>query len=140
MFFAVPGDARVDAFVVGLGRVLERHAAAAQHVDGAVDVVGRERDVLDALAAVFAQVFLDLRLVVLRLVDRDADLAAGARERAREQAGLLAFDVEIADLAEVEQRLVEAGPLVHVAAVHVVREMVDLQQARALERLQASRA
>ena len=104
----VTGDAAVDAFVVGLGRVLERDAAAAQHVDGAVDVVGRQRDVLDALAAVLAQVFLDLRLVVLRLVDRDADLAAGAGQRAREQPGLLAFDVEVADLAEVEQRFVES--------------------------------
>ena len=38
---------------------------------------------------------------------------------------LLALDVEVADLAEVEQALVEAGPLVHVAAVHVVRQVVD---------------
>ena len=79
---------------------------------------------------IFAQVFLDLRFVVLRLVDRDADLAAGAGQRAREQAGLLAFDVEVADLAEVEQRLVEAGPLVHVAAMHVVRQVVDLRAGR----------
>ena len=107
---AVAGDARVDAFVIGVRRVLERDAAAAQHIDGAIDVVGGQRDVLDALAAIFAQVFLDLRLVVLRLVDRDADLAAGAGQRAREQPGLLALDVEVADLAEIEQLLVEARP------------------------------
>ena len=91
---------------------------------------GRQRDVLDALAPVLAQVLLDLRLVVLRLVDRDADLAAGTGQRPREQPGLLAFDVEVADLAEVEQAFVEPAPLVHVAAMHVVREVVDLQRVR----------
>ena len=74
------------------------------------------------------QVFLDLRLVVLRLVDRDADLAARAGHGAAEQAGLLALDVEVADLAEVEQLLVEAGPLVHVAARDVVRQVIDVRE------------
>src|SRR5688572_29617228 len=104
--FAMARDAFFDAFVIRLRRVLERDSAAAQHVHRAIDVVGRERDVLDALALVLAQVFLDLRLVVLRFVYRDADLVAGAGERPREQARLLAFDVEVADLAEVEQLLV----------------------------------
>src|SRR5207244_967948 len=42
------------------------------------------------------------------------------------EAGELAFDVEIADLAEVEEALVELGPFGHAAAVHVVREVVDV--------------
>ena len=46
-----------------------------------VDVVGAERDVLDALAVIGDEVFLDLRLVVGALVDRDADLAARAGHR-----------------------------------------------------------
>jgi hypothetical protein len=69
-----------------------------------VDVGRAERDVLDALALVLAQELLDLALVVLALVQRDADLAAGAGHRLGEQAGLLALDVEVADLAEVEER------------------------------------
>ena len=92
--FVMSGHTRIDAFVIGLGRVLERHTASAQHVDGAVDLVSGERDVLNSFAAVFTQVFLDLRFVVLRFVDGDADLATGAGERARDEPGLLAFDVE----------------------------------------------
>src|SRR5690606_5297720 len=44
-------------------------------------------------------------------------------------AGGLALDVEIAHLAEVEQALVEVRPLGHAAAVHVVREVVDVGEA-----------
>ena len=51
----------------------------AQDVDRCVDVGRAERDVLDALAFIFAQELLDLALVVLALVQRDADLAARAR-------------------------------------------------------------
>src|SRR6185503_16124308 len=126
---------RVDTLVIGLRRVLESDATAPQHIDGAIDVVGGQRDVLDALAAVFAQVFLDLRLVVLRFVDGNTDLAAGTGERTRNEAGLLAFDVEVADFAEIEQPFVELAPLVHVAAVHVVREVIDLPEPGLLQRL-----
>src|SRR6187399_878593 len=38
--FAMAGNARIDAFIVGLRRVLERDPARTQHVDRAVDVVG----------------------------------------------------------------------------------------------------
>src|SRR5207237_769599 len=77
-----------------------------------VHVLGRERDVLDPLAVILAQVFLDLTLVVLRFVDRDADQAAGTGQGAREESRAFALDVEVADLAEVEQSLVEARPYV----------------------------
>ena len=76
-----PGSARVDLLVVGVGRVLERHALRAQRLDRLVDVAGAERDVLDALAVIGREIFLDLRLVVGALVDRDADLAARAGHR-----------------------------------------------------------
>ena len=106
------------------------NAAAADDVDRLVDVRGAERDVLDALALIFAQELLDLALVVLALVQRDADLAAGRGHRLGEEAGLLALDVEVADLAEVEEPLVEIGPDAHPAAVHVVGEMVDVGELR----------
>jgi hypothetical protein len=44
---------------------------------GGVDVFGTQGDMLDAFAVVLADKFFDLRLVVGRFVDRDADLAAG---------------------------------------------------------------
>ena len=119
------------------GRVLKAHAARAHAIDRAIDVVGAERDVLDALALVVVQEFLDLRLVVLALVERDADLAVGTGHRLGEQAGDLALDVEVADLAEVEHALVEVGPGLHVAAVHVVRQMIDVGAARRWPRARA---
>src|SRR5262245_42001117 len=42
--FPVARDARVDAFVIGLGRVLESHFAAAQYIHRPVDVFGGECD------------------------------------------------------------------------------------------------
>src|SRR6185437_12381066 len=125
---AMSRDARIDGFVVGIGRVLERQPAAAQHIDGAVDVIRGERDVLNALAVILPQILLDLALFVLRFVDGNADLPAGTGHRAGEQAGMLALDVEVTDLAEVEQLFVEALPLVHVAALHVVSEMIDARE------------
>ncbi len=41
----------------------------------------------------------------------------------------LALDVEVADFAEVEQLLVEVGPVGHAAAVHVVGQVIDDLQA-----------
>jgi hypothetical protein len=80
--------------------------------------------VLDALAVVGVEVFLHLRAIVRGFVDRDADLAAGAGHRLGLQARELSLDVEVADLAEIEEALVELRPLGHAAAVHVVREVV----------------
>jgi hypothetical protein len=70
---AMAGDALVDEFVIGLDRVLQLDAARAQLLDGVVDVVGGQGEVLDAFAVVLADEFLDLALVVLALVQRDAD-------------------------------------------------------------------
>ena len=60
---------------------------------------------------------------------RDADLAAGAGHGLALDAGLLAFKVEVAHLAEIEKSLVKARPLAHAAAVHVVRQVVDHRHA-----------
>src|SRR5690606_10226455 len=127
--FAMTGDAAIDLLVVGIRGCHELHAVGTQAPDGLVDIVGAQRDVLDALAVVFADEFLDLRLVVRRLVDRDADLAARRGHGAGEQTGELALDIEVANLAEVGDALVEAGPDVHLPATHVVGQVVDAHQA-----------
>ena len=124
--FAVVADALADAFEIGVRRGLERDTVRAERFDAFVNVVGAERDVLDALAAIVLQEFLDLALVVTALVERDADLAARAGHGLRDETGLFALNVEIADLAEVEDALVVVGPLAHVAAMQVVREVVEI--------------
>src|SRR5882762_3529189 len=123
--FPMAGYADGEVLIIGVGRVLKRNPVPSQHVHRAVDVPGGEGNVLDAFAVILAQVFLDLALVVLRLVDRDADLAARTGHGARQEPRVLTLDVEVADLAEVEQLLVEAGPYIHAPAADVVRQMVD---------------
>ena len=85
-------------------------------------------DVLDALAAIDVEIFLDLAGIAGVLVDRNPDLAVGAGQRAREQAGRAALDIEEANLPEVEQSFVEAGPDIHAAAMDVVGEMIEIEQ------------
>ena len=51
--------------VIGVRRVLERNATLAADIDRCIDIGRTQRDVLDALALVFAEEFLDLALVVL---------------------------------------------------------------------------
>src|SRR5215217_135894 len=104
-------DALGEHLIISVGRVLERNAACANDVHGFVDVAGAERDVLDALALILAQELLDLALVVLALVERDANLAVGRGHGLGEEAGDLPLDVEVADLAEIEEPFVEFGPM-----------------------------
>ena len=87
---------------------------------------------LDALAAIDAEIFLDLAGIAGILVDRNPDLAVGAGQRPREQAGRPALDIEEADLPEIEQLFVEAGPHVHPAAMDVVGEVIEIKQPGAL--------
>src|ERR1700684_2614933 len=87
---------------------------------------------LDTLALVVVQEFLDLRLVVLALIKRYADLAVRTGHRFGEQPGGLALDVEISDLAEIEHPLVEARPGLHVAAADVVGQMIDISEPGAI--------
>ena len=70
---------RIDLFEIGVGRRRhEREAGATQCLDGLVDILGAAGDVLDALAAIDVEVFLDLAGVARVLVDRNPDLAVGA--------------------------------------------------------------
>ena len=83
---------------------------------------------LDALAVIDVEIFLDLAGIAGILVDRNPDLAVRAGQRAGEQAGRTALDVEEADLAEIEQFFVEAGPNIHAAAMDVVGEVIEIEQ------------
>ncbi len=88
---------------------------------------------LDALAVERHQVFLDLPGALRRLlVERDANATVRRGHRLREQAGVLALDVEVANLAEVEDPLVEIGPEMHAAAVDVVGQVIDLEETASL--------
>src|SRR6202022_357336 len=88
-------------------------------------------DVLDALAAIYVEIFLDLAGLAGVLVDRNPDLAVGAGQRPREQAGSAALDIEKTNLPEVEQSFVEAGPDIHAAAMDIVGEVIEIEQPRA---------
>jgi hypothetical protein len=107
----VAGQALVEHLVVGVvGRGHQRDAGQRQLVDGAQQVVGQQGHVLDALAVELHQELLDLAGALLGfLVQRDADHAVRRGHGLAGQAGVFALDVEVADLAEVEQALVEAA-------------------------------
>ena len=85
---------------------------------------------LDALAAIGVEIFLDLAGLACVLVDRNPNFSVRAGQRAREQARGAAFDVEEADLAEIEQLCVKASPDVHAAAMDVMGEVIEIEQAR----------
>ena len=80
---------------------------------------------LDALAVIGIEIFVDLRLVVRASLIGMRILPHGLVIACDFEAGELALDVEIADLAEIEEPLVEAGPFLHAAAIDVVGQMVD---------------
>jgi hypothetical protein len=62
-------------------------------------------------------------------VVRDASSLSGGGHRLGGEAGVFTLDVEVAELPEVEDLLVEPGPVAHAAAVHVVGEVVDQLEA-----------
>ncbi len=87
---------------------------------------------LDTLTVELHEEFLDLPSALRRLlVERDADHAVRRGHGLGCQAGVLTLYVEVTDLTEVEQLLVEVGPVSHAAAVNVVGQMVDELQASA---------
>ena len=124
------GHARIDHVEIGVRGIQEGHPGRTHGFHAGVDVIGEQGDVLDALAVVLAQVFVDLALVVGGLVERDAHDAVRRGHCLGHQAGLGALDVEVADLAEVEQALVVVRPLLHVAHEQVVGQVVDEGQAK----------
>ena len=78
---------RVDLLEIGIGRRRHERQSASRSVSTvAIDVPRAAGDVLDALAAIDVEIFLDLPGIAGVLVDRDPDLAVRAGQRAREQA------------------------------------------------------
>src|SRR5574337_1943034 len=129
---AVAGKALLEQLVVHVvGRAHQRYAGELQRVDRRQQVVAAQRDVLDPLAVELHQEFLDLAAAAAArvLVQRDPDQAVGGGHRAAREPGVFALDVEAADLAEVEDALVERAPERHPAVVDVVRQVVDRPQA-----------
>ncbi len=120
----------LELLVVGVGRLLEGDPVLTHRLDRGEDVAGPQRHVLDPLALVVLEEFLDLRVCVLALVERNADLAAGTGHRLGEKAGLSPLDVEVADFAEVEDPLVEVRPASHLAAMDVVGQVIEVGQAQ----------
>src|SRR5215468_4816611 len=125
---AYPSDASLVVDIRRFGH--EMQAVSRQRIGRVVDRIGADRNVLDPLAFVFPQKFFDLRSFVRRFVDRNANAPARTRQRPREQASELALDIEETDLPETEQFRVEAEPLVHVAAPHVMGQVVEIVEAR----------
>ncbi len=128
---AVVRHARVDHLEIRVGRVEERDAGRTHGLDGVVDIVGEAGDVLDALAVVLVEVFVDLALRIGGFVERNAHDAVRRGHGLGHEARLGALDVEVADLAEIEQALVVVRPLLHVAEVQIVGQVVDEGQAEA---------
>src|SRR5262249_22166682 len=89
----------VDLLEIGRRRRRhERRGVGAERFDRGVDVAAAAGDVLDALAAIDVEILLDLPGIAGVLVDRNPDFSIRAGQRAGEQAGRAALDIEEADL------------------------------------------
>src|SRR5689334_7463785 len=128
--------AQFRVLVVGVGGVEELDAGRPHLVDRAQDVVGGQGDVLGAGAAVELEVLVDLRLLAPggRLVQRELDLAAAARDDLAHQRRVVGGDVvadELGHVREAHDPVVELDPLVHGAQLDVADHVVDrLEQPR----------
>src|SRR3546814_16808692 len=94
LFRSMPRHPLVDQFIIGRDGVLQPHAPRPQLLHRLVDIVGGQRQMLDALAMILADELLDLALVVLAFVQGDADRPVGRDHRLAEQPGRLPLDVE----------------------------------------------
>ena len=124
---AMAGQAFLQHLVIGRGRRgHQRHARRADPVKTRDKIVADESDMLNTLAIIGAQIFLDLAAAGFAfLVQRNADLAVRRGHRPAGQPGIFALDVEIADFAEVEDALVKARPMRHPPRIDIMRQMID---------------
>ena len=98
------------------------------------DVVGADRHVLDARAAIKVEILLDLRflLALRRLVDRKLHAVARVGHHLRAQRGVFGRDVLVVErdqLREAEDASVEVAPRVHLAPADVADAVIDELQA-----------
>ena len=113
-------------------------------VDGAQDVVRREREVLGAGAAVELEVLVDLALLLGdgRLVERELHPVVAVGDDLAHQRGVVGGDVvtdELGHVHEAHDLVVEGDPLVHLAELDVADDVVEgleepLGRALALDR------
>src|SRR5262245_3746623 len=130
---AMAGQPLVELLVIGRRRRgHEAQPVGTEFGDRLIDIVAAAGDVLNALALVALEVLLDLAAIVGAFIDGDANLAARACHGARMKAGMLARNIEEADLAEVEELLVPIGPPIHPTPEYVVGEMIDVVEPGAL--------
>ena len=125
------GQAALDHLVIAVaGRGHQRHAGQRESVHRGQQVVADQRNVLNAFAVELEQKLLNLAAALLRFfVQRNAYLAVGRGHGARRQAGVFALNIEVANLAEIEQLFIKPAPERHAAPVHVVRQVVNQRQA-----------
>src|SRR5215213_11145098 len=108
----------------------EIDAAFAQPADGREDVVGRERDVLDAGAEQFVEEARRKRALALRGVEDEAQGAVLARDHLALHDAAGVEHVVDPRLTEVEKRGVEQKPGQHLLVVHRLRDVVEADEAR----------
>src|SRR5262245_1541207 len=120
---------RRDSLIICIRRwPHEGEAVRAQPFDGGINILAAAGDMLNSLALILMQKFLDLTLVVGGFVQRYPDLSAWARQRPRIKSRVFPGNVEKADLPEIEEVLIEAIPAVHGAAKNIVGQVIDIKQ------------
>ena len=115
-------------FIVGFVHVEGLNSTGDEGLDGSQNVVREKREVLDTRAAVLTQVLVDLRFLFFGFVDRNAKLSARRTKSVGLKPRFNATDIEVTDLAEVEDLFVEIRPVCHRTGGNVVREMVDRRE------------
>src|SRR5215203_2067881 len=115
--------------VVRVGCVEKLHSFRPDRVDGAQDVVGGEREVLDARAGVELEVLVDLALLLADswLVERELDPVVAVGDHLAHQRRIVGGDVvadELGHVGETHDAVVEADPAVHLTELYVPDNMV----------------
>jgi len=128
-------DARFKIVVIRIRRVEKVHAILFQRANRRDDVVGADRDVLDAGTTVKLEVLLDLGFLfaLRRLVDRKLHAVLGIGHHFGAQRGIFGRDVFVVErheLREAEDAGVEISPGVHLAPADVAHTVIDCEQVR----------
>jgi hypothetical protein len=110
--------------VVGLD-VEELKRAPFKLAKGCKNVIGQQGDVLNARASIFFEIFVDLRFLLVGLIDGNAKSATRRAQRERSQTRLCTTNVEISNLLKAEDRLIEMSPVFQGSFFDIVREVVD---------------
>ena len=124
----------LEHFIVGGGwRGHEFEPTRFQAVPARIQVIANQCDVLNALAVVCHQEFFDLPGALGGfLIQGNANFAVRRGQCLGQQARVFTLDVEITNLPKIENRFVEIGPVLHAAAIDVVRQMIDSSEPASL--------